>query len=480
MFEHQRTTTVIHLAINAADAQTLPVLVMLDDAEHPVISMSVARFARYFQREGTRSYESISKAVSAIAKLRDFYVQSMAGESLRPGELKALLEDFLFAYDHGTLLGWHPASNQQYRNARAAVHDYVRFLLAEPNASWSNEFEQRFIEACRVSWTSTTHAEKSLLFHTKRRPRKKTAGRKKVTIGLKHFKPFPPELVQDLIDTTKNPRDKLAFALLAYGGRRESELLHLFATDIAARGAELAVHLRHPARAPMTWKNHASKIVSGERREYLKSIFGLLPRTEHGANPSAVGWKGIKFDDESELRSELYWIGDRGSYLLDLHRTYLHSVRAMVPRRHHPYYFVSEDGEPLKVSAFENQFRLACRRLERKHGISLRGFGPHSLRHFYGFYCVDVLNLDLLLVQKFLGHADPSSTAIYAHISLATASAALAAAEQFAKASKNIQIPAEEREDIKRSFLEAQSKATRLGTTTFGTLDSKTLTRRLQ
>ncbi|WP_157130305.1 hypothetical protein [Burkholderia cenocepacia] len=95
----------IHLGIQAPDAKTLPVLVELDDPEHPVITVSVAKFARYLQREGVYSYEKIRKAVSAIGKLRDFYLCERGGEVLAPSGLKGLLEDFLFAIDHGTVLG---------------------------------------------------------------------------------------------------------------------------------------------------------------------------------------------------------------------------------------------------------------------------------------------------------------------------------------------------------------------------------------
>lgn len=482
MSELLTTHAVVHLSIDAVDAQTLPVVIELDDPENPEISISTAKFARYQQLQGTRSYESISKSVVAIGKLRDYYKLVCHDVSIKPGGLRTFLEEFLAAFDRGTVLGWRPASNQQYLFTRSAVFDYVKFLMDTSMPFWSIG-EAQFVDACRESWISLSHAEKSLLFHTKSRSRKKMAsGRKRQTTGLRQFKPFPPHLVQDLIDETKNPRDILLLSLLAYGGRRLSELLHLFMLDISARDNELLVQLKHPSYAPMTWTNQAHQRVTGQRREYLKSMYDLLPRTEHGANRSAAGWKGIKFDDQAGFSSEIYWIRGAGQYLLQLHRQYLHGARATVPKRHHPYYFVAEDGGPLTIKAVEKQFRLACRRLEKKHCVTLKGYGPHSLRHFYGFYCADVLKADLLLIQKWMGHVQIGSTAVYAHISPASASQALKRAEKLAQIEGHTGLSVEEREKVAKEYAEAKLEPLphniNLGSTVFGQINTRTLTRR--
>lgn len=476
------THTVIHLAINAPDALTLPVLVELDDPEKPVISASVANFARYIQRQGLYSYEKIRTLVIAIGKLRDFYVLELGGATITPGDLKRLLEDFLFAFDHGTVLGWRPASNQDYQRTRRAVYDYVKFLMDNRNFEWATS-EKQFIDACRLSWHSATHVEKSLLFHTKRRGRKKSGGRKRVVMGLRHYKPFPPHLVVPLIEMTKNVRDKLLFALMAFGSRRLSEILNLFVVDVQSRGNQLGVVLRHPTQSSITWKSKAGKQIKGSRREYLRSEFGILPRTDHGALPSAAGWKGVKFDDETAMSSEIYFIRGVEKYLLTLHRAYLYEVRSKVPQKLHPYYFVGLNGAPLTIRAVEHQFQLACKRLEKKFGVSLSGYGPHSLRHYYGFYCADVLKADLLLIQKWMGHAQPSATAVYAHISPETAAEALAQAEAKAKIEGRIEITPEEREKISQDFgqkaMDPIPETWKMDSTRFGILDTKNLKRPL-
>lgn len=482
MLELSTSHTVVHLAIAAADAQTLPVLVELDDPDHPVISLSVAKFARYLQRSGTWSYVSISKTVGAVGKLRDFYCLVRQRRPIGAGGLKTLLEDFLYAYDNGTVLDWRPASNQQYLIARRAVCDYVKFVMDNGPAPWG-AVDSQFVSACRESWISLSHAQKSLLFHTKERSRKKTGGRKRIISGLKQFKQFPPHLVQELIDETINPRDKLLFSMLAYGGRRTSEMLHLFMEDVQAKRDELLVSLKHPSFSNMTWLNKAHNRLRGQRREYLQSMFNLLPRQEHGALPTFAGWKGVKFDDEAAMTSQLYWIKDAGKYMLKLHQDYLHGVRANSKGRH-PYYFVAQDGEPLTTRALEKQFRLACQRIENKHGVSLRGYGLHSLRHFYGFYCASVLNLSPLLIQKYMGHMSITSTLVYTHISPAIAEQLLSQAERSANVEMASELGHDDCAKDAEKFCElgrrSKHHVEHLGAAAFGVVDTKRLQRKLR
>jgi integrase len=480
MTEITTTHTVIDLAILAPDALTLPVIVELDDPEQPRIAFSVAKFARYLQREGNYSYAKLRKAVRAIGKLRDFYALIWEKKLFKPGDLIAFIEDFLFHFDHGGVLGWRPASNHSYGQAQSAVYLYVKFLMDNMSVDWPTA-EQQFIEECRHSWISSKHAEQSLLFHTKKRQGRKKQGRQRLVVGLRQYKPFPPHLVVPLIEETKNVRDKLIFGLMAFGGRRTSEVVHLFLNDFETSGTKLTVRLRHPVHSPMKWRNQSGKEVKGSRREYLKTVFNLLPRTAHGGKKSAAGWKGMNFDEEATKTSDMYFIRNIEHYLLTLHRVYLYEIRAKVPRKSHPYYFVDTTGMPLKISALQKQFLLACRRLKKKYGVSLEGYGLHSLRHYYGYYCADVLRADLLMIQKWMGHLNPSGTAVYAHITPATASAVLNKLEKKAKLEGRIKITQEEREAIAKGFtthgLDPIPESWKQDTTKFGILDTRHLKR---
>lgn len=466
MLSSDSANIVIHLAIEAPDAKTLPVLVEVDDGDLPTISLSVAMYARYLLREGVRSYETIRKYVTAIGKLKDYYTFVCSSRPIEAREIRRLLEDFLHAHDHGSVLGWAPSSQNEYVLCRTAVVEYVKFVMDNGDAIWPSR-EIQFIEDCRASWSGSQHAEKSLLFHTKKRQKKKAGGRKKVLTGLRQYKPFPQKYLQPLLDETENPRDRLLFSTLAFGGRRTSEVLHAFTHDVFTVNETLRFVLAHPAQSSMEWTNLSGATVRGSRKEYLRNQFGLLPRTDHGAEPTALGWKGIKFDDEAALTSQTYFTRNADKELVALHRKYLHEVRQRVPRRPHPYYWVNEDGEPLTMKAAAKQFDLARKRVEKRFGVSLKGYGLHSLRHSYGFYCIDVLKADLLMLQKWMGHAQISSTAVYAHISPETARDELTAAE-------------ERRSSGPRLNGVLPSAVQRHGTTAFGDIDTKKLTRKMR
>lgn len=429
MTRPQTTNTLIHLAISAVDAKTLPVLLEISDGGTQSISLSVAMYARYLQREGLRSYETIRKYVSAIGKLKDYYTLEYKGASLESSELGLFLEKFLHAFDHGSVLGWTSATQNEYVLCRTAVLEYLKFVMDQSDGIWPKS-EIQFLEDCRTSWTSVKYAQQSLLFHTKKRLRKKTGGRKKSHAGLRQYKQFPPRYIDALLEETTNPRDRLLFSVLAFGSRRASEVLHAFTQDVFTVDEKLQFLLAHPTHSQIKWQSLSGAIHEGIRRDYLRAQFSLLARTEHGQLPTALGWKGIKFDNEATKISETYFIRNADSELVSLHRTYIHQVRQRLPKRAHPYYWVNEDGEPLTMKAAEKQFSLAKKRIEKRFGIDLNGFGLHSLRHYYGFYCVDVLKVDLLLLQKWMGHVQVTSTAVYAHMSAETARNELKKAEQ--------------------------------------------------
>ena len=77
MLRYESSNIVIHLAIEAVDAKTLPVLVELDEGGRPTISLSVAMYARYLQREGSRDLPPVDVPIrsgSPGSRLLDGYV----------------------------------------------------------------------------------------------------------------------------------------------------------------------------------------------------------------------------------------------------------------------------------------------------------------------------------------------------------------------------------------------------------------------
>ena len=444
---------VVHLAISNSDCRTIPLLLDLTQPTEFQICLSTVAYARYLQIQGNLGYSSIYKEVSIIGKLRDYYQLVKRSEAVTPQGMRRLLDEFLYAFDTGSVLGWEPAGSGEYAQARLGVYDYAKWLIDNSDIQWPAS-ELQLIEAMRDSWTSISHQDKSLLFHTKKRAKtKRTRGRKRSTTGLRQSRPFPPHLVVQLIESTRNIRDKLIFGVLAFGGRRVSELANTFLSDVAQDKDGLTVLLGHPSNSNIVWVNRLGAERKTTRKVFLKDGFDLMPRTDHGAETTAAGWKGIKYDDTVAKESDMYFILGAERYLLNLHEKYLYEYRAVLPKKPHPYYLVALDGTPLKLKAIERQFRLACRRLERKHGISLEGYGLHSLRHYYGFYCTEVLKIDLLWLQKYMGHTQPSSTAVYSHISKDRAHQELRRAEKKHELTDGQAMFAEQRDAVHAQFM---------------------------
>lgn len=447
------THTIVHIAIDVPDAKTLPVMVELDDPDQPRINYNMAKYLRYQQKEGQASYEKIYKTAKIIGKLRDFYILERGGKTLNQEELKDLIEDFMTAFDKGTVLKWRAASPNDYSFARNAISEYMSWLRDLGGLDAVPEEEVIQINSYREAYKYSRHLSKSLLFHTKKQLKKpKSRGRKRAIVGLRQYKPFPPDLIIKLIELTLNPRDKMLLMLMTFGGRRGSEVIQLFVSDMRIEGGKLNVTLAHPEHSLHRWKTKSGQDISGSRAEYLKTMFNALPRNGMGKDPLAAGWKGVKFDNEGAMSSDFYFIRDVQSYLLYLHDTYMREQRGR--HKHHPYYFIKGDGDPLTLKSLKKIFRTACERVEKKYGMSLKGYGPHSLRHYYGFYCADVLKLDLLMIQKYLGHIQPSSTNIYAHISPSTAHKVLADAEKRAKLEGRTRCSEEDRLEIQKEFEE--------------------------
>jgi integrase/recombinase XerD len=93
-------------------------------------------------------------------------------------------------------------------------------------------------------------------------------------------------------------------------------------------------------------------------------------------------------------------------------RRYLARGRPHLDRRHRPTLFLNARGGPLtRAGAF-----LILRQLAAKAGLDAARVHPHLLRHSYATHLLEG-GADLRSVQEMLGHADLSTTELYAHVS---------------------------------------------------------------
>jgi integrase/recombinase XerD len=83
-----------------------------------------------------------------------------------------------------------------------------------------------------------------------------------------------------------------------------------------------------------------------------------------------------------------------------------------VTHRHPVWIFPSlrEAGRPMTVRAVQRAFQIAL----RESGVQ-KAATVHTLRHSYGTHLLEA-GVHLRIIQAYLGHASPTSTAIYTHL----------------------------------------------------------------
>jgi site-specific recombinase XerD len=85
-------------------------------------------------------------------------------------------------------------------------------------------------------------------------------------------------------------------------------------------------------------------------------------------------------------------------------------LQTMLPINHTPL-FISSKGNRMSVTALQ-QF---MRRYVVLLGFDKKGYSIHTLRHTYASHLAQQ-NVSLIKIQRLMGHSDPGSTMIYAHL----------------------------------------------------------------
>jgi integrase len=261
-------------------------------------------------------------------------------------------------------------------------------------------------------------------------------------------KAFPLDRFPDLIQTTPNVRDKLLWLLMGAGSLRSSETLHLFLSDVDGVNKEdgaAKVILDHPEFGYINWEEN-SRMRSTTREEYFRLCWkneqfsighplrNLQPRTKYGPRNSKfhAGFKGMTFG-ENESRETLFthtnkrrnynphyiwWLDVRYGQLFHiLFNRYFQEYFAPTPKHWpwHPWLIISTNktnhGMPFTIPALKQAWKRALHRI----GMEDSGLGVHSLRHMYGYYCANILNIPLEITQMRMHHANISSTMTYHH-----------------------------------------------------------------
>jgi len=205
---------------------------------------------------------------------------------------------------------------------------------------------------------------------------------------------FPLARFGDLIDSLPTYRDKAYFLLLGGGGLRGHEVQNLRLVHLDAKNRKVWVENPHNLRA-------SDQITFDEK----------------------IRFKGRK-------TSRVFIFEPASTEFFKYIELYL--KHEYVPNCGHDYLFqvleAKHRGKPLKDASDRGLTKL-IRKMVLKLGIpapdTLRPeklFTPHSLRHMYGVYLFNYIPLknggfgfqDIGIVQSFIGHEDPLSTAHYA------------------------------------------------------------------
>ncbi|WP_431276456.1 hypothetical protein ACQ858_09590 [Variovorax ureilyticus] len=412
--------------------------------------MFAAAYLRNRQLEGI-DVVTLYRHAKAIGLLYDYYTLQLESPPLDEQRMQLLIKQFWEARRFGCPgLGWKPVTYKTARDDLNAVNEFSDFCSENFGHAHINPQERVLVSSLsqnefRAWLAKTAHRKKTdLLFHlvpaTKegrgelRRRRfglkRKPQGRTRNGSSLKHF---PPDKALEFIRTTESLRNRLCWLLMFFGSVRISELAHLFVGDILLDPSDNSarVVLADPLDGQMQWAA-LGKQRNGTRAAFLLEKYGRVPRTELPTrNPEHAGWKGMTLEDENRNESLVHWSHPQiGALFWKLHTAYMRAARLHIGDEH-PYYFVSlkgnSYGEPMKLGALRKQFYAAALRI----GLSpsTGGVNPHGARHFYGWYCANVLKLPKERTQKLMHHSSMLSTEVYYKLDQATLKAELEAAQ---------------------------------------------------
>jgi integrase len=346
-----------------------------------------------------------------------------------------LINRFLGAAKYGTIredggdplgLFWKGMTRNRAKLLQSNLRTFLKALddFAPRNAL----SESKFAQSSRSALALELRKSKSLLFHlSKSRAGSSPPGRSSyLPAPMKSVKKFPRDKLASLVlegcrlqrrrhQTGKviidqfNVNMVMSLCLLIGGGLRKSEPLHLWVDDV--RVPEGKVYLYHPAEGVVS----GSRGNAVRRREYLRDVYGLVPRNTLPAdNKFHSGWKNLLIDDSDRMRSEVYWCHP---FWRDLF------MRSFVEYRDHlrpddcghPYLFVSladgSFGERWTIWAFNEGWKATLKRIGLEPS-AWDGINPHGLRHAYG-QLLRNMKLHPQFIQRAMHHQSPLSQMIY-------------------------------------------------------------------
>lgn len=409
----------------------------------------------------------LNERMRAVLHLFSYYVARYDSEVLNEAQSASLMLDFLTAKKNGTALdarpkvaalGWRPVKYKTFKRYVTALEVFDSWQsnfhkgerLTQPEQRLMTAWEQYSDFLRRTKWDPLLH-----LFPSKSRTKK--TSRLDVVVYHKRLEVrgtsvprcFPPDMFVELVDGSKNCRDKMLWLELFGLGLRESEPLHQFFQDVhgVTAAGEALVRLDDPELGEWLWTDRSAKPTRGTRSEYLQAewkngdlamshpeLVNLVPRTQYNCQGRLhAGFKGMTFHTDDDIRPDQWghegiWIDPAvGIYFLATYKEYVAEHFQGRPQRwpYHPWLYIQLDrrdyGSPMTIPAVRKAWDRALKRM----GLAGCGLGPHSLRHLAGYYCANQLHLPIEKTKLLLRHASVTSTEQYYHLSKGEVRAAI-------------------------------------------------------
>lgn len=416
------------------------------DRDFPIVYMydgtlphSLILFLKHLFQTGRGKDSALRTLFLAVGEMYKFYYRSTDKHNKWNSAPGTFVLDYFSSRMHGTIdhqtlrcdrgLYWQPLKRDRVIVRLRAYEKYESFCKIYLDVE-SMIQDDLLYNATSVYSQLKAREGKSLLYHLLD-PEKVTNNREFNSFSVIHahdthrpkakvYKYFPPQKLVELINSQTDVNYRAAFLLMAFTGLRYSELCHLLITDVVPSAGGLDVMLDHPNGK--TW-DHKKKervkreiVLKNSRKVTFKTsdlddadldfLSDLRTRSSLSkAHKYFAGWKGVTFHiSERKFGYVLTWSSDKAKReFIGLFKKLINQSR----RASHPFLLCQNNGTPITLDALEQKMRRDSKK------ITGTAYGPHSLRHFCGYYLANKLELSLENAQFFLRHKSISSTQVY-------------------------------------------------------------------
>ncbi|WP_143137064.1 site-specific integrase [Burkholderia ubonensis] len=397
---------------------SIAILVVDEPNGTPRIVPEVVSLQRMLLSSGA-SFAKMRGVATTLALLHDYVRIVWRDRPISHQELPEIISGFLRKRRRGSDeldgLQWPPVKRETIDRDKLYIREASDFFSLQYGYFPLIPFEgsgifARDTKSYRAAMRELFKKTNSLLAHlalrniqTTRRPIVDIQERRAFRRTYKRSGPntfMPLSMVEDIIHSTPSIVQKMAFTQAAFGGSRASEMLNMWRCDVLPgmyrphlfpddKSSDLPLLvLAHPSQSRYIGEVYSTSI---DRTQFLADKYRLRPRNLMDTESVRAGWKGILFDNDELLISQIFWCSKSWALAYwNLFTKFQDDLIYNIPksvRMQHPYLYVNdcnsrrEYGHPLKISNLRKAFSRACKRIgadERRYKAGIHGF-----RHTY-------------------------------------------------------------------------------------------------